>query len=67
LNWKFGILKGSGTFKIFQKFPEHTDSAFQGTLDSLNTTTSVTIDYINKEVKKESTVKNKTILKQFNY
>jgi hypothetical protein len=32
-------------------FPEYTDKAFQTTLDRLNTTSSVTIDYINKEVK----------------
>jgi hypothetical protein len=32
-------------------FPEYTNKAFQKTLDSLNTSTSVTIDYINKEVK----------------
>jgi hypothetical protein len=32
-------------------FPDYTDNAFKTTLDSLNTTTSVTIDYINKEVK----------------
>jgi hypothetical protein len=32
-------------------FPEYTDKAFQTTLDSLNTTSLVTIDYINKEMK----------------
>ena len=32
-------------------FPEYAYSAFQTNLDSLNTTTSVTIDYIFKEVK----------------
>jgi hypothetical protein len=32
-------------------FPEYTDRTYQITFDSLNTTTSVPIDHINKEAK----------------
>jgi hypothetical protein len=32
-------------------FPEYVDKSFQTSLDSLNTTISVTIDYINKKQK----------------
>ena len=41
-------------------FPDYNDNAFQSTLNSLNESITITIDYINKEVKlkKDSAIEN---------
>ena len=44
-------------------FPDYSDSAFKTALYSLNTSTSVTIDYINKEVKIKMESSNEIKLK----